>query len=179
MTISMGIDPGMSPGYALWSTMHSRLVHFGDIDPGHCGAHHIAVEGGWIGPMSKQAMWTLGCRARGRLDRALAANPTAVGYVLPPRVWRGVHWPSNGDRLPKDIIVARLRQKYGLAADVPDDVVEACGIAEALAVLVASEDPAHVRQLKACRIEAIDAGRAGTARVARPRPPRARKRVAP
>lgn len=49
--------------------------------------------------------------------------------VVPVHVWRNALWARSGT-VPKDTIIARLRERYG-NPDVTPDELEARGIAEA------------------------------------------------
>jgi hypothetical protein len=136
----LGVDPGLeSPGFAVWSVVHGQHVYYAAEPPPYpCDV--VVVESGWPhGPMGKVQMWGLGFRACMQL---LSAPLTANGarHTIKPKAWRAAlgGLPANA---PKAVIVARLRQiRYrdvpGIA-DVSDDIIEARGIAEATAILLA------------------------------------------
>lgn len=55
------------------------------------------------------------------------------------------------DGLPKDVLVSRLRHRYQAPADWTDDMVEACGIAEAAAAILARPKASQRKALKPVR----------------------------
>lgn len=136
VTLVLGIDPSAAaPGYAVWCTDSARLIHAATEPP--CFPCDVAVvESGWPhGKAGKVQMWGLGLDAGWRLCAAAAQDK----YTIAPKAWRAAlgGLPANA---PKDVIVARLRMLRYKAYDAStwtDDVVEAAGIAEATAILLA------------------------------------------
>lgn len=142
--LCLGIDPSAAaPGYAVWSIgpghLAGILIHAGTEPPIYrCDV--AVVERGWThGAMGKDGHWGLGFDAGWRL--ALADAP--VKYTIRPKAWRAALGILSSP--PKAVIVARLRTlRYahylqaapGLDGGWTDDVVEACGIAEATAILL-------------------------------------------
>lgn len=149
MTLVLGIDPGTeSPGFAVWDvgtgTLPSaaapmKLVYAAPKDPPF-QVDAIVCESGWPhGPMGKLGMWGLGWRAAWQMRDALEGSPSATCYTIAPKAWRAAlgGLPANA---PKPVIVARLRllryRGYVNAERWTDDVLEACGIAEAAALIL-------------------------------------------
>lgn len=135
----LGIDPSEEkPGFAVWSTLHNAIIYAGAKPPPfRCDA--AVVESGWPhGKAGKVQMWGLGFDAGWRLCAAAADEL----YTIAPKVWRAAlgGLPANA---PKAVIVARLRElryrpRHGALVDTwTDDVVEAAGIAEATAIMLA------------------------------------------
>ncbi len=133
MTLYLGIDPASTtqPGYAVlaFDGPEPRVVYIGEYPPPGA-VDGAAVEGQWFGgPMGAQRTATLAFDAGYRL--ALVSAP--LKYRIPPQAWRKVLWPTNGDSLPKAVVVARLRQLLDLESRGTDDEIEAAGIALAVA----------------------------------------------
>lgn len=131
----LGIDPSAeSPGYAVWDTSTSTILYARDVAP-EFACDIAVVESGWChGKMGKVQMWGLGLDAGWRLCSALAHTK----YTIAPKAWRAAlgGLPANA---PKAVIVARLRVLRYRVYDTTawtDDVVEACGVAEATAILL-------------------------------------------
>ena len=135
----LGIDPSAAkPGYAVWSVVHGMIIHAASEPPPYrCDV--AVVESGWAhGKMGKVAMWSLGFDAAWRLLDA----PADRKFTIAPKAWRAALGgiPANA---PKAVIVARLRElryrpRHGALVDSwTDDVVEACGTAEATAMMLA------------------------------------------
>lgn len=135
MTLVGGIDPGnAAPGYAVWSTEHQAIV-YASVDPWSPMVAHTAVEGQWAAARGSKRIGVMSMAALA-FDAGLRLGlvPTTYRYRLPPKVWRGVF---GWDGLPKAVIVSRLRRDLVGGGDGwTDDVVEACGIAKALAMLL-------------------------------------------
>lgn len=149
------IDPGLeSPGFAVWDTATGRHVYVGASAPGFSVAVAV-VESGFIGRMGLKAMWGLGFRASWQLRDVVASQL----YTIRPdgkSGWRAA-LPSRErgfmtfDGLPKDVLVSRLRHRYQAPADWTDDMVEACGIAEAAAAILARPKASQRKALKPVR----------------------------
>lgn len=147
-----GIDPGnAAPGYAY---LKDGALHYAGVLPFTLRVDAVAVEGQWVAArgsgrrIGAKAMASLAFDAGLRLGLVDAA----VRYRLPPNVWRDALWP-NGGALPKSVVVARLRRDLAAAGyhvDGTDDVVEACGIAFALARLMA-DPPKALRKYEVRR----------------------------
>lgn len=133
----VGIDPGnAAPGYCI---LQGGVIAYAGVtlpDLRQFVVEACAVEGQWsaarggrrIGVMSMAALaFDAGLR--------LGLVPAQRRFKLPPKVWRDALWPSGG-ALPKSVVVARLRRDLSAPAAWTDDVVEACGIAHALARLL-------------------------------------------
>lgn len=71
-------------------------------------------------------------------ERLLLRYPAVRQYRIQPDDWRTVLWPGSR-RLPKPIVVARLRKDEPWLADATDDVVEARGILRAWLSLTAAQ----------------------------------------
>lgn len=139
-----GVDPSAErPGYAVWSTdpvSGQQAIVWAAVTPPPYPVDVIACESGWAhGPMGKLQMWGLGLDCGWRLRGLADASPNAVVYTIAPKAWRAAlgGLPANA---PKEVIVARLRmlryRGYVNAESWTDDVVEACGIAEAAAIIL-------------------------------------------
>ena len=131
--IVLGIDPSAeAPGYAVWDTDAGRHVYWG-VDPWKLGHADVAVveRGGWRGGrMGSLACWGLGFDAAWRLKEVDATQK----YVVTCKAWREALEIPN--RLSKTVIVNRLRRRYQ-DQESTDDVVEARGVAEATAIILA------------------------------------------
>lgn len=155
------IDPGAdSPGYAVFDSDAGAFTWINDFPPAMaCDAW--VVESGWIGKMGRQAMWGLGFNAAWRLMQASQLSPAPKRFTIRPdglNGWRAaLPIRANGhtklDGLPKSVIVARLRVRYAaaLAGGATDDMVEAMGIAEAAAAILARPRAAERKALKPVR----------------------------
>lgn len=137
-----GHDPGASGcGYAVWKVSASELIYV-SAEPPKFAVHVAVVESGFIGKMGKKAMWGLGFAARGGLDLVTAAER----FTIRPDGKNG--WRANlpkrpgtfqeYDGLPGEVIVNRLRARYGydIGAHSTEHQIEACGIAEAAAAIL-------------------------------------------
>jgi hypothetical protein len=189
--IVLGIDPGAKgAGYAVWDSERDagqELMHIGTEFPTYCAVDAIAVESGFIGKMGRQAMWGLGFDAGWRLCEAVVLATREFGSVLDDRIftirpdgalgWRAAlperpDLPAAArfakfDGVPGDVIVNRLRLRYGLHAPTPpgefphaehalgpghtEHEVEACGIAEAAATILQLPKAKDRRALKAVK----------------------------
>jgi hypothetical protein len=161
----LAIDPGAGgAGYCVWDgalgfpavSVLSRLPSDA-VDV-------IVVESGFIGRMGRQAMWGLGFDVGWRLHEAWLAN-CALGprlYTIRPdgpNGWRAALPAKPGtflkyDGLPGDVIVARLRERYEKTlrgvdwSALPEHQIEAMGIAEAAAAILARPKASQRRALK-------------------------------
>jgi hypothetical protein len=138
-----GIDPGTdSPGFAVWDTVEGRHTYAGRVPPKE-PVDVVIVECGWPhGPMGKLALWGLGWRACTQtLSVPLRFAPDCdQRFKITPDAWRvalGLN-PSY----PKDVCVNRLRLIRYRNAVIPSaectaDMIEACGVAEGGAVVLA------------------------------------------
>lgn len=167
----LGIDPGVeSPGYAVWCTAQKRHVYVGSRLPVEQYWHAAVVESGFIGRIGKLGMWGLGFGAGWRLYEAYAERPPAALYKIRPdgkAGWRAALPPKPGtfqeyDGCTGDVIVNRLRHRYEFRSceaeaqfdGVPwqtDDMVEACGIAEAAAAILSRPKASQRKALKPVR----------------------------
>lgn len=146
MTLICGIDPGTeSPGFTVIDTVTQQVVWSASTPPPFA-VDVAVVESGWAhGPMGKLQMWGLGFRACMQLMSVHLIPydlhpPDALGgrFKITPDCWRtaipGLARTGVAQRLPKDVIVNRLRLMYGLPkledGGPSDDVVESRGIAE-------------------------------------------------
>jgi hypothetical protein len=173
--IVLGLDPGQeSPGYAVWDSDQRRHLYVGATCPDYTEVHAVVVESGFIGRIGKLGMWGLGFGAGWRLHEAscllfgvnteapppcFSIRPDgATGWraALPAR--EGLHKQLDG--LPKDVVVARLRVRYQRSAPqgawdqlphATDDMIEAMGIAEAAAAILARPKAKDRRALKAVK----------------------------
>lgn len=163
----LGIDPGAAgAGFCAWDAWENRPIYIGTEPPnrallGRNGTvDAIVIESGFIGKMGRKAMWGLGFDAGLRLERAMSVCglecSTECFTIRPdgPQGWRAAlperrDLPLNRrytqfDGLPGDVIVNRLRIRYGLGAPVAggpglgctEHEVEAVGIAEAAAAIL-------------------------------------------
>lgn len=165
----LGIDPGTAgEGYAVWDSNEGRHVYIG-VDPPPremlvlCDA--LVVESGFIGRMGLKSMWGLGFAAGCALAYQFARGIFQCGigincYTIRPdgaQGWRAALPPRPGqhqkfDGLPGDVIVGRLRVRYGLEPSrTTEHEVEACGIAEAAAAILARPKAKDRRALKAVK----------------------------
>ncbi len=165
----LAIDPGQkSPGYAVWESDAGRHVYVGSECPplGRLGIDAVVVESGFIGRIGKLGMWGLGFGAGRRLEQALTRAEADGWHNVPAFTirpdgatgWRAALPPKPGtfqkyDGLPGDVIVARLRERYAHVGgwdDVQhtDDMIEAMGIAEAAAAILARPKASQRRSLK-------------------------------
>lgn len=149
-------DPGAeSPGFAVWDTDLGRHVYVSATSSNFPVCDVTVVESGFIGRMGLKAMWGLGFCA----CHCLYAMPcTGDRYTIRPdgaASWRaalpvrpGLH--AKFDGLPKDVAVARLRIRYGVraGAEATDDMIEAMGIAEAAAAILARPKAKDRKALK-------------------------------
>jgi hypothetical protein len=138
VTLVLGIDPASTtqPGYAVLDCTDPaapRVCYLGEHPPP--GPVDVAaVEGQWFGgPMGAQRTATLAFDAGYRLAKVEAP----LKYRIPPKAWREALWPSNGNNLPKAVVVARLRRLLALEERGTDDEIEAAGIALATARMAA------------------------------------------
>jgi hypothetical protein len=142
----LGIDPGAdSPGYAVWNAWEERHTYVGAECPSTEMFDVVVVESGWVGKMGRQAMWGLGFNAGWRIYQA--SSLIDLAYTIRPdgpNGWRSalpvrLSYHAKLDGLPKAVIVARLRVRYGVTAPAgaTDDMIEAMGIAEAAAAILA------------------------------------------
>lgn len=140
--IILGIDPGAGgAGYCLWDSKADAPIYVGSECPGR-HADVTVVESGFIGKMGRKAMWGLGFNAGLRLAMAWSAD----NFTIRPDGKLG--WRANlpkrpgtfqeYDGLPGDVIVNRLRARYGydIGAHSTEHEIEACGIAEAAAAIL-------------------------------------------
>lgn len=167
--IILSIDPGAAgAGYCAWDAGGNRPIYIGATCPTEIAVNAIVVESGFVGKMGCKAMWGLGFDAGWRLHEAWLAN-----FIIGPEMftirpdgqngWRAALPPrpdlpaaqrfTQFDGLPGDVIVNRLRIRYGLHAQAveprTEHEVEAVGIAEAAAAILqrpkASQRKALVR----------------------------------
>ncbi len=150
----LAIDPGAAgAGYCVWrgDLGIARVCSTCPLDP----VAVIVVESGFIGRMGRQAMWGLGFDAGWRLHEAHSINPAAKMLTIRPdgvNGWRSALPPKPGafqkyDGLPGDVIVARLRDRYDMRS-ASEHEVEAMGIAEAAAAILARPKASQRRSLK-------------------------------
>lgn len=155
----LGIDPGAAgAGFCAWDAWENRPIYIGTEPPnrallGRNGTvDAIVIESGFIGKMGRKAMWGLGFDAGLRLERAMSVCglecSTECFTIRPdgPQGWRAALPPRPDlpaarrftafDGLPGDVIVNRLRLRYGLGAERTEHEVEAVGIAEAAAEIL-------------------------------------------
>lgn len=171
----LGIDPGAAgAGFCAWDAWENRPIYIGTEPPnrallGRNGTvDAIVIESGFIGKMGRKAMWGLGFDAGLRLERAMSVCglecSTECFTIRPdgPQGWRAAlperrDLPLNRrytqfDGLPGDVIVNRLRIRYGIHAPTPagelphaehafgpgrtEHEIEAVGIAEAAAAIL-------------------------------------------
>lgn len=171
MTLVLGIDPGVeSPGYAVWDSEQKRHVYVGAHCPTAVAVDAVVVESGFIGRMGLKSMWGLGFGAGWRLCEAAVLTTHECGSVLGGRIytirpdgaqgWRAALPVRPGefstfDGLPKDVLVNRLRHRYQMRNPEDgawtDDMVEACGIAEAAAAILARPLAKNRKALKAVK----------------------------
>lgn len=159
--IVLGIDPGAKgAGYACWDSGANELLYVGPEAPVGIFPDVLVVESGFIGRMGRQAMWGLGFDAGWRLCEIATRSSAMLFTIRPDGVngWRAALPPKPGahqkfDGLPGDVIVARLRMRYGHDAcgHCSEHQVEACGIAEAAAAILARPLAKDRRALKAVR----------------------------
>lgn len=167
MTFVLGIDPGVeSPGYAVWCTEQQRHVYVGSEPPPQatcvtCAA--AVVERGFIGRIGRLGMWGLGFGAAWRLSAVTFGGHSVRAYTIRPdgkSGWRAALPVRPGefntfDGLPKDVVVNRLRHRYQMRNPEDgawtDDMVEACGIAEAAAAILARPKASQRKALKPVR----------------------------
>lgn len=168
----LGIDPGVeSPGYAVWDAERQLHVYIGAHCPTALAVDAVAVESGFIGRMGLKSMWGLGFGAGWRLCEAVVLTTRECGSVLGDRIytirpdgktgWRAALIQRNSrdfavyDGLPKDVLVHRLRHRYQMRNPEDgawtDDMVEACGIAEAAAAILARPLAKNRKALKPVR----------------------------
>lgn len=139
LSLILGLDPGTeSPGFAVWSVLHGMIVYVGRHPP-LWPVDAIVTESGWPhGKMGKTQMWGLGWRAAWQTRDCLDRSPDAAVYTIAPKAWRAAlgGLPANA---PKAVIVARLRvlRYRDVSSDWTDDMVEAAGLAEAGAIILA------------------------------------------
>lgn len=154
--IVLGIDPGAKgAGYCLWSgrplgvsvDLHPMWTQVVDA---------IVVEEGFIGVMGKKGMWGLGFDAAWRMAEARVRFPHAKLLRIEPTAWRKALPEAHGTFKcytsgDGDVIVNRLRDRYrriyGIAPETEHEV-EACGIAEAAAAILARPKAKDRRALK-------------------------------
>lgn len=140
--IILGIDPGAGgAGYCLWDSEAGAPLYVGSECPGR-HADVTVVESGFIGKMGRKAMWGLGFNAGIRLAMAWSAD----NFTIRPdgkNGWRANLPKRTGtfqeyDGLPGEVIVNRLRARYGydIGAHSTEHEIEACGIAEAAAAIL-------------------------------------------
>ena len=143
--IVLGIDPGAGgAGYCIWSTEGAIPIYIGSALGTPIGVDAIVVESGFVGRMGRKAMWGLGFDAAWRMCEAHMHSPPAALYTIRPdgkNGWRASLPKRPGtfqeyDGLPGDVIVNRLRARYGFGAERTEHEVEACGIAEAAAAIL-------------------------------------------
>lgn len=144
--VVLGIDPGAGgAGYCAWDAWESRPLYIGSEMPaGRFVFDALVIESGFIGKMGKRQMWGLGFDAGRRLERAIAQTRPGEIYTIRPDGRNG--WRANlpkrpgtfqeYDGLPGDVIVNRLRARYGFGAERTEHEIEACGIAEAAAAIL-------------------------------------------
>lgn len=177
--IVLGIDPGAAgAGYCVWDSELKPYTGGGAIyigaTPPTFPVDVAVVESGFIGRMGLKSMWGLGFSAGSALAWVHAQHAFMHGrnvdcYTIRPDGplgWRAAlpvrdDLPPNArfaryDGLPGDVIVARLRLRYGLTdltshTEHTEHKVEACGIAEAAAAILARPKATHRRALKAVK----------------------------
>lgn len=165
----LGLDPGQeSPGYAVFDSDAGQHIYVGSDPPPRGllnGLTALVVESGYIGRMGLKSMWGLGFCAGAQLSYQFARCAYQIGYTPPCFTirpdgklgWRAALPDRPGfkqfDGLPKDVIVARLRVRYGEPDErfTSDDMIEAMGIAEAAAAILARPKAAQRRALKAVK----------------------------
>lgn len=159
--IVLGIDPGAAgAGYAIFDTDLQRHTYIGTKSPPspHWAIDAVVCESGFIGKMGRQAMWGLGldvgwrlCEESRRCLELFTIRPDGKNgwrSALPLRP--GLHQKFDG--LPGDVIVARLRLRYGLTLEQhTEHEVEACGIAEAAAAILQRPKAKDRKALKAVK----------------------------
>lgn len=149
-----GHDPGASGcGYSVWSIEANAPIYIG-TEPPNFAVDVAVVESGFIGKMGRKAMWGLGFSAGAALAWMHAQHAFKFGRDLQcftirpdgPNGWRAA-LPARPDLpaaqrfaqydgLPGDVIVARLRVRYGLGPEHTEHEIEAVGIAEAAAAIL-------------------------------------------
>jgi hypothetical protein len=153
----LGIDPGVeSPGYAVWCSEQQRHVYIGSECPS-MRVDCAVVERGFIGRIGKLGMWGLGFGAGWRICQASAI--ASACYSIRPdgkTGWRAAlpELPDafkKYDGVPKAVCVARLRVRYVATSRPTDDMIEACGIAEAAAAILARPKASQRKALKPVR----------------------------
>ena len=140
--IVLGIDPGAAgAGYCVWHSGVDTPVYVGSTRPS-LAVDAIVIESGFVGRMGRKAMWGLGFDAGWRLCEALGQGRISVFTIRPDgkNGWRA-NLPDrpgfkNFDGLPGDVIVNRLRSRYGLVGEHTEHEIEAIGIAEAAAAIL-------------------------------------------
>lgn len=150
-------DPGTGKGagFALWQT-GIGLIYVSEFPP-TIAVDVAVVESGFIGRMGKQGMWGLGFSA----CWCLLSIPLKDGgkrFTIRPdgqSGWRaalpevdGMHKKFDG--LPGDVIVNKLRLRYQMTSR-SEHQVEACGIAEAAAAIMARPKAKDRKALKAVK----------------------------
>ncbi len=162
----LAIDPGQkSPGYAVFDDWGDQHVYVGSTCPTEIEIDFVVAESGFIGRIGKLGMWGLGFGAGWRLRDALAiieadgrARPVFIIRPDGAAGWRAALPPKPGtfqkyDGLHGDVIVARLRERYSPVGgwdevQHTDDMIEAMGIAEAAAAILARPKASQRRALK-------------------------------
>lgn len=160
--IVLAIDPGAAgAGYAVWDSNLQRHTYIGTTCPLTMGFDAIVVESGFIGKMGLKSMWGLGFDAGWRLHDALMRSRSGGRcYTIRPdgvNGWRAALPERPGfakrfDGLPGDVIVAKLRVRYEFTPEQPTEhEVEACGISEATAAILARPKAKDRKALKAVK----------------------------
>lgn len=142
-----GHDPGASGcGFSVWSIEANVPIYIG-VEPPNFAVDVAVVESGFVGKMGRKTMWGLGFAAASGL---LAVDAAERFTIRPdgPNGWRAALPPrpdlppfarfAQFDGLPGDVIVNRLRARYGLhdLSRHTEHEVEAVGIAEAAAAIL-------------------------------------------
>lgn len=170
--VILGLDPGAGgAGYAVWDAWEKRHTYISS-EPPTMRVDAVVVESGFIGKMGRQSMWGLGFDAGWRLcevaglvgaDKLFTIRPDGVNgwrvaltsIETPVREPGAIDGPGRFKRydgLPGDVIVARLRLRYGLTPEQhTEHEVEACGIAEAAAAILQRPKAKDRRALKAVK----------------------------
>ena len=149
--IVLGVDPGAAgAGYALWNADMNAPIYIGTEPPSITAVHYVACESGFVGVMGRKAMWGLGVDVGWRLCELRGLAMHGMFTIRPDgkNGWRAA-LPARPDLpaarrflqydgLPGEVIVNRLRLRYGLTdpARWTEHEVEAVGIAEAAAAIL-------------------------------------------
>jgi hypothetical protein len=124
--ITLGIDPGLKPGYAI--VEDGKVTWTGTSAPLSVYVDRVITEDIWFGQKGKGASDKTVSKISFHCGWQVSRFDYAPVYRLEVKHWKDVHI-YNGVRMPKSTFISRLRRKLGLGPGPSGDEVEAAGLA--------------------------------------------------